>query len=234
MSIFKKKLNGKPIGLGAQIADILTRAILEGELKSGSQLLENDLQKHFGISRSPLREAFRELEKKGFVDIIPRKGTFIKKITKKDIQENFPIRAVLEGLAAKIAFVNMTDVALTQMGKSLDKMKAAVEKKNIKSYYTNHRNFHEIFIKLSKNELLQSLLQNLRMQSLWHMFSYKYYQEDMEKSLQYHQRILKFFQDANTDPDGLEDLVKHHINVALQQFLNYQQEESNDDFTSRH
>ena len=90
--------------LGEQVSQILMETILEGVLKGGDKLVEAELQKKFGISRSPLREAFRDLEKKGLVVIIPRKGSFVRRITQKDIEENFPVRSVLEGLAAKEAF----------------------------------------------------------------------------------------------------------------------------------
>ena len=85
-----KDLEFKPHVLGEQVSQILTEAILEGLLKGGDQLVEAELQKQFGVSRSPLREAFRDLEKKGLVVIVPRKGTYVKQISRKDIEENFP------------------------------------------------------------------------------------------------------------------------------------------------
>ena len=73
----------RPTVLVERVSRILTEAIVEGALKGGDQLIEADLKEQFGISRSPLREAFRDLEKKGLVEIKPRKGTFVKKITRR-------------------------------------------------------------------------------------------------------------------------------------------------------
>jgi len=109
----------QPAVLGEKVSQILTDAILEGILKQGDQLVEAELQKQFGISRSPLREAFRDLEKRGLVVIVPRKGTFVKAITEKDIRENFPVRATLEGLAARQAFSNMTAKELKELRRAL-------------------------------------------------------------------------------------------------------------------
>ena len=81
-----KDLEFRPHVLGEQVSRILTEAILEGVLNGGDQLIEAELQSQFGISRSPLREAFRDLEKKGLVVIIPRKGTYVKQVSRKDIQ----------------------------------------------------------------------------------------------------------------------------------------------------
>ena len=120
----------KPVGLGAQIAEILKIAILEGEFKGGAQLVEQDLQTRFGVSRSPLREAFRELEKLGLVDIIPRRGSFVRRISRKDIEDSFPVRAALEGLAAELACRNMSDDVLERMTGLLGQMKAAADNRD--------------------------------------------------------------------------------------------------------
>jgi len=211
----------KPIGLGAQIAETLKLAILEGEFKGGEQLGEHELQVRFGVSRSPLREAFRELEKWGLVDIIPRRGSFVKRISRRDIEENFPVRAALEGLAAKIAAGKMSKKALIHMNEALEQMGTAVATKNINLYYSHHLQFHEIFIDCAQNDLLKSSLQKLRMQNLWHRFSYQYYQEDLGKSYRIHQDILKCFNDPDANPDKVCRLVEQHINVALDSFLQY-------------
>ncbi len=211
----------KPVGLGAQIAETLKIAILEGEFRGGEQLGEHDLQNRFGVSRSPLREAFRELEKLGLIEIIPRRGSFVKRISRYDIEENFPIRAALEGLAAQLAVQKISDETLARMEKALDLMGRAVAAKNINSYYSHHLRFHELFIDSAGNELLKTTLQNLRMQSLWHRFSYQYYQEDLEKSYRVHQEIMQCFQSRDTDPEYLRKLVEHHINMALDSFLHY-------------
>lgn len=211
----------KPIGLGAQVAEALTLAILEGDYSGGDQLLELELQDYFGVSRSPLREAFRELEKKGLVEIIPRKGTFVKTITRRDIEENFPIRAALEGLAAQLAVPNITPVSLAMMSEKLDGMREAAEREDTQAYYSHHLAFHELFIALSKNSLLISSLRTLRMQAIWHRFSYQYYQEDLKKSLAVHQQIYEGFTIYRNQPERCRKMVEDHITIALDRFLSY-------------
>ena len=77
-------------------------------MKGGERLVENELRRSLGVSRAPIRESFRILERDGFITRVPRKGTFVRKITKKDIEENFPIRASLESLAAKLAIPHLS------------------------------------------------------------------------------------------------------------------------------
>jgi len=217
----QKTIKSKPTGLGVQIAEMLKQAILEGDFKGGDQLGEHDLQVRFGVSRSPLREAFRELEKLGLVEIIPRKGSFVRRISRKDIEENFPVRAALEGLAAELAAKNMTKNTLGRLEDILEEMKKATRDEDIRRYYTYHLQFHEIFIERAENELLINTLGRFRMQSLWHRFSYQYYQEDLEKSFQVHQDILDSFKDPKMDPEKIRILVEYHINEALNSFLVY-------------
>jgi len=216
----EKKIS-KPVGLGIQVAEALTREILEGEYKGGQQLLEQDLQAYFGVSRSPLREAFRELEKKGLVVILPRKGTFVKRITRRDIEENFPIRAALEGLAAQLAVPNMTEESFTMMAEELSRMQDAAGTSDTQAYYTHHLKFHELFIELSRNRLLIGNLRTLRMQNLWHRYSYQYYREDLKKSLTVHQRIFQEFRRSTNRPERCRVLVEEHINIAMDRFLAY-------------
>ncbi len=219
---FSDNDNGrKPVGLGAQVAEMLTTAILEGQFKGGDQLVEQDLQLRFGVSRSPLREAFRELEKKGLVDIVPRRGSFVKRISHTDIEQHFPVRAVLEGLAARLAARAMQHDTLAALSGTLDLMKAAVAAGDTRAYYRHHLVFHEYFIGASGNDLLISTLQTLRMQNLWHRFSYQYYQESLENSCRVHQQIYDLFADPQADIDEIGRLVEDHINVALDRFLNY-------------
>jgi len=220
-----KEIDFKPLVLVEQVSRILSLAILEGDLKGGDQLIEADLKDKFGISRSPLREAFRDLEKKGLVEIIPRKGTFVKKITRRDIEEHFPVRSVLEGLAAREAYKKLKENDLDEMTLSLENMKSAVSQNDPKTFWENHLLLHETFINASANLILINLLKTLRVHTMWYRFSYQYYKEDLHKSLRIHESILNLFKGKKTNPKELEDAVRDHIEVAAGRFLVYLEEQ---------
>ena len=221
-----KDLDFRPHVLGQQVSRILSEAILEGVLKGGDQLIEVELQKQFGISRSPLREAFRELEKKGLVVIIPRKGTYVKQLSRKDIEDNFPVRALLEGLAAQEAHPRITRQALEALSQTLNKMETAVENNDTKLYWKHHLEFHDIFIEACGNDVLIDILKTLRMHSLWYRFSYQYYQEDLSRSLAVHQKIFGLFRNKDIDKREIGKLVQEHIQKAFQSFLAYLDEQT--------
>jgi DNA-binding GntR family transcriptional regulator len=209
----------RAVTLVDQIANTLKDDILTGSLKGGDQLLEDQLKDEFGISRTPLREAFRVLEKEGLIEILPRKGAFVRRISRQDIEENFPVRAILEGLAARLAYDHLSQQDLHEMEEVLAYMKEAAERKDFIDYAKHHLSFHEIFIKASNNNTLIALLHNLRMHRLWHRYTYHYYKEDFRNSLQIHRRILDLFKEKNVSPGDIETVVRQHIERALGPFL---------------
>jgi DNA-binding GntR family transcriptional regulator len=211
----------RPTGLVEKLSETLTEAILEGVFKEGDQLIEVDLQKQFGISRTPIRESFRVLEKKGLVEVVPRKGTFVKRIFPRDIEEHFPVRSVLEGLAAKQAYQNISAGTLEMMERALARMKIAAENEDTKNYWKQHVLFHEAFIDSCGNQLLINLVKMLRMQIMWYRLAYQYYQEDFKKSYRTHEGILGLFKNKHTDPAKLEAVVRHHIDEAVTKFMGY-------------
>ncbi len=207
--------------LSSQVSKILREAILEGVLEGGQKLVEMEIQEMFGISRSPLREAIRDLEKDGLVTIIPRRGAFVRRVTVKDIDDIFPVRANLEALAARLAHANISPEDLAEMKDVLGRMQIDVDAKDTKSYWRHHSTFHEIFINASQNHVLIETLSRLRLHSLWYRFSYKYYEEDLEKQYLVHEKIYELFASRKANVKKLEKLVHDHIEVAFEKFVGY-------------
>ena len=107
-------------------------------MKGGERLVENELRRSLGVSRAPIRESFRILERDGFITRVPRKGTFVRKITKKDIEENFLIRASLESLAAKLAIPHLSSGDITEIKEAFEGMKKTAEDNDFKSHLKYH------------------------------------------------------------------------------------------------
>jgi len=206
-----------PPTLSEQITEFLTNSIVEGRLGHGQRLVENELQRRFKISRGPIREAFRVLEKNGLILIIPRKGTFIRKISQKDIEEVFPILANLESLAAGMAAPNITVEDIAAMESALSMMTKAANEKNLRSYLKYHLNYHKVFIDASRNEALIKIIETLRRQAIWFRFSYAKFLESPEYATAVHREILDLF--VRKEASGVENLVKDHILVALRDFI---------------
>lgn len=95
------KLQRRPLTLPEQIAEDIARSILSGEVLPGQRLGEVGLSDRYGVSRGPVRDAIRLLEKSGLVDIFPRRGAFITKIDANAICDMFNVAACVMGLAAR-------------------------------------------------------------------------------------------------------------------------------------
>lgn len=204
------------LSLAKNFADYLRNAILEGEFAPGQRLVESDLQKKNGISRAPIREAFRLLEKERLVINIPRKGTFVRRITRKDMDENFPLRVILEGLAARMAVPNLNEKDLKKMQLLLDKMIKAVKKKEYKSYHKYHSEFHGVFINRCQNEALIRILEDLRREAIWFRFCYLKILRNQRYIISVHKKIIELL--AKKDAEAVEKLVSDHIKKAYKIF----------------
>lgn len=215
----------EPSLIAEQVTKTLSDAILEGIFTGGEKLIEAELQKKFGISRSPIREAFRILEKSGLVEMYPRKGTFVKKITVRDVQENFPVRAYLEGLAARMATSRLSSQDIQKMTKALDRMEKANRKKDYRAYMKYHIVFHEVFINGSGNETLIQILRNLRQHAIWFRLTYFYFKDSFDP-VKIHGEILDQFTAKNSN--RAEKLVKSHIMDALNGFLDFLESRTDD------
>ena len=106
-SNFKVNMN-EYLPLRDVVFNTLRQAILRGELKPGERLMEIQLANKLGVSRTPIREAIRKLELEGLVSIIPNKGAYVTGITRKDVEDIYAIRSLLEGLCARWATAHIT------------------------------------------------------------------------------------------------------------------------------
>ena len=93
----------------------LREAIIGNLLPPGSRLLEIQLSKQLGVSRTPMREAFAQLEREGLVTIVPRLGAFVRQMNHRDVDEIYTVRAALEGLAVELAAKNISPSSTTRL-----------------------------------------------------------------------------------------------------------------------
>ena len=95
--------------LSSRVFQRIRDDILKGKYKENDELRENTIGKELGVSRTPVREALRQLELEGLVSIIPNKGAYVTGISPKDVSDIYMIRSMLEGLCARWATENITE-----------------------------------------------------------------------------------------------------------------------------
>ena len=150
--------------LRERILSTIRAAIVNGEIRPGTRIMEPELAERFGISRTPIREAIRQLESEGLISVIPRKGAIVASISPQDISNFYELKMILEGHAARLAAKNLTENDLAKMETVNRQIEAASAKKNLSRVLDLQNEFHEIFLRACGNDKLLAIVQNLVMQ----------------------------------------------------------------------
>lgn len=148
--------NHKP--LREIVYEELKRQILKGEIAPGHRMMEVELADDMGVSRTPVREAIRKLEKEGLVTIEPRKGAYASDISIKDMVDVLEVRQYLESLAAGMAAVRITPEEKLQLQEATDAYKQAVESEDTSEIIKWDENFHKIIVDCSGNKTLIQMI----------------------------------------------------------------------------
>jgi DNA-binding GntR family transcriptional regulator len=148
--------------LRQQVYEYLRDAINHGDLHPGSFLDQNRLSSSLGISRTPLRDALIQLETEGFVTILPRRGVVVNQLTLDDIRHLYEIVGALEGVVVMTETGKLGDRGLARMRDLNEKMVRAIERGDFDTYYTRNLEFHRVFLDLSDNTVLKSMVENAK------------------------------------------------------------------------
>ena len=146
------------LSLTERVYMTLRQMILNMELPPGTRLKDIELARKLGVSNTPLREAMRWLAADSLVESIPRRGTFVKRLTAEESGRLYEIREALEVLAARLAAERATSETLSRISEAAAGHLKAVESGNVQEYLALDRQFHTLIAEGSKNEILVSML----------------------------------------------------------------------------
>lgn len=152
----------EPSSLHEDVAQQLRGLIFEGELAPGAFLDEPALCLRLAISRTPLREALKVLTAEGLLRHEPRRGCFVAEITAKDLDDIFPVIALLEGRCAFEAALHASDADLQALEALHDRLAGHAQARRIKDYYETNYMIHEALIRLADNRWLAQVIADLR------------------------------------------------------------------------
>jgi DNA-binding GntR family transcriptional regulator len=145
-----------------EVAAQLRERIFAGELAPGAFLDEVALAAQMKISRTPLREALKVLTAEGLVRHEPRRGCFVNQVTARDLDEIFPVIALLEGRCAHEAALHASDADLEALQVLHDKLARHAKARRINDYYAANYEIHEAIIALAGNRWLAQVIGDLR------------------------------------------------------------------------
>ena len=189
---------------------VLKSRILSGELSSDAPLKERDLAEEFGISRTPVREALRQLVSEKLVRIVPNVGAFVGSFSWKDATEIFTVRKVLEAFAAQLTTPRLTAVQIAGLEKMLKKSGLAMKKGDASAYMKCDEEFHVCLNENCGNQHLTEMIRNVNDKTKLARLRLSLFQnkESTRLSLKEHKAILSCLKAK--DAEGASRLVWQH------------------------
>ncbi len=204
----------RQLTLRERIVTFVKDSIINGRLKPGERVPEHEIAENFGISRTPIREAFRQLESEGFITVIPRKGAVVSPITAKDVSEFYAIKSLLEGYAAGLACTKFTDKELKKLTQINKQMQRCAAKNDVQGFYRLDNQFHEVFLSSCGNDKLCVLAHQIAQQFERFRIMALSMPGRMKTSIKQHEDIIKAFTERKADI--VEKLVRANAEFSAE------------------
>jgi DNA-binding GntR family transcriptional regulator len=193
--------------------------IIKGEYEPGQKLKEEEIAMRLGISRPPIREAFKALETEGLVMRKPRRGVFVTEMTAKDVWEAYTLKAALYEMATELAMNAISENHLNELDAVVQQMEACIkmEPVDLLQYQRYHQNFHHKIMIFSGHSRLKKISVSIHNQVS--RFSYKSLQKKshLQSSVQYHRQIINAMKAR--DKTLACRLTKEHVIAVLDVLL---------------
>lgn len=204
--------------LREMVYEELKMQILTGAIIPGTRMMEVELAKEIGVSRTPIREAIRKLEKEGLVTIEPRRGAYASQISTEDMVDILEVRQNMEGLAAFFAASRMTPEQLQELKEVSELYNEAVKTGEMEEMIKHDTRFHRIIVESCNNKILVKMIEQL--QELVLRFRYIYYDnfKRAENMPDEHYEILHAIETG--DADAARYAADIHIDRLKQLVIN--------------
>lgn len=192
--------------LRGRVFNKIREDILNGKYREHEELKEVAIGEELGVSRTPVREAFRQLELEGLIQIIPNKGAYVTGITTKDVKDIYTIRSLLEGLCARWATENITDEQMEEMEENIYLAEFHASKGHSEQMADLDNRFHEILYESCHSKMLEHQLRDF----------HQYVLRIRRKTLANDERSSK----SNEEHRQIMEAIKAHDAVRAEQLAN--------------
>ncbi len=207
-----------PARLSEMAYDAIKKSILTTDvyqMPDEGRIDERKLALSLGVSRTPLRESINRLVTEGFLKVVPRKGVYVIRKSKREIIEILRVRSALEGMAARLATEHFTEKEIRMMRRIFSPFNPSNVEKRILKYSNANIKFHEVVLKTSRCEKLIELAGNLFDHMRMIRFRTISFGERARKSVIEHSRIIEALEKRDADlaerrmREHIDDLVRH-------------------------
>ncbi len=206
-----KEMPAKGSGARARVMEGLRQAIVSGEHRPKQPLYESSIAAEYEVSRTPVREALKQLQSEGLIEIRPRVGTFVRSPSRREIVELFELKEMLEGMAARLLAGRGSVPILDQLDENIEQSSHAVERGDTEEYSQLVHQFHELLVTGADNTQLEVHYQQLMNQLAYHrLVSASLTQPGRpDVSLSEHRRVLELIREK--DGFGAEFAMRDHV-----------------------
>jgi DNA-binding GntR family transcriptional regulator len=194
--------------LREEIRDHLMKEILDGHLAPGDRIIETRIAQQFGVSQAPVREALRDLELFGFIDHSPFRGASVRQISAEEHLQLYPIRSVLEGLAARYAAASISESDLRRLQKLMATMRSAAARGDARDQIAADFRFHRTIMEASGNWLLLKSWERMQLATTTFLTIARSHRS-LKEIAERHEPVLEALRAR--DPVGAEQAMRKHI-----------------------
>ena len=195
--------------LHQEIVSRIRKMIQKGTLVRGQKVNEKDLCESMGVSRTPVREALRQLTSEGLIQLVPHKGAFVSQPCIEEISDLFEVMSVLEGTCARLAANHMKEKDLQKIEALHEELEAHYQNRDHEAYLKTNHVFHVFIQELTGNRVLNDVINGLRQKILLYRQRQLYQPERFDQSIKEHRSLLGAFR--TRDPESAESSMKHHL-----------------------
>ena len=196
-------------GLDVDVLEVLREAIFDGIFQPGDRLNESHIADQLNISRGPIREALRRLEEMGLVVRSPGKGCFVKQYGRRDIEELWTLRSVLEQFAIGLACPVATKKDLHHLSEIINKMHHAAAEKDLRKLLKFDLQFHDYLLELANHSLLRQTWQSLGIRVQRFLYLQPTIYDNIDKIAQTHEPIVSALEAGNAAK--AQEVIEQHI-----------------------
>lgn len=202
--------------------------LLNGNLKPGEIISSYKISEALNLSRTPIALALKKLEQEGFIEIIPQVGCMIKLPNINEAEEDFLIRAILEGFAAEMATYNCTGDDINELKNIHAESSIAAKNNDAALYASYNKKFHLKITKMSKMSRLISLLSNFWDNISYYSAGIDFLSERYDISVEEHRNIISAIEEGNAEK--ARSLMENHLRKCSGDFCNSLKNKISDNF----
>ncbi|MEO1284180.1 MAG: GntR family transcriptional regulator [Pseudomonadota bacterium] len=195
--------------LHEELVERLRNLIVEDVLKPGIKVPEKELCDAFGVSRTPLREALKVLASEGLVELLANRGARVTRVTLEELENTFPVIAMLEQLAGERSCQNLSDAEIAGIQERHDAMVKAYKARDRKSYFQANQDIHNALIAGARNQILETHHRMLAARVRRARFMVNVSEDRWAEAIQEHEQMMEKLHAR--DATALGELMKSHL-----------------------